>query len=197
MKKNKIIILSIILILVVGIVGICFLLGIFKLPMLGNNEESDIDRMKKIMETTRPTDVFVLGKEILFETEIKINNISELSEKQIKTDKDYKIVIINDLDNMVNLSDEEIKYASELMNKNGYCIIYLGEKYSETWDRTEQGIANLSGNLSYVYYSWDGQPVRNIGNWLQSDNDELEKYPYLLGQALMYCIEDYLLSGEV
>ena len=83
------------------------------------------------------------------------------------------------------------------MNKNGYCIIYLGEKYSETWDRTEQGIANLSGNLSYVYYSWDGQPVRNIGNWLQSDNDELEKYPYLLGQALMYCIEDYLLSGEV
>lgn len=197
MKKNKIITLSIILIVVAGIVGICFLIGIFKIPKLNNNEESDMDRMKKIMETTRPTDVFVLGKEILFETEIKVNNISKLAEEQIKSNKDYKVVIINDLDSAVNLSDEEIEYARELMNKNGYCIIYLGEKYSSTWDRSEQGIANLSGNLSYVYYSWDGQPTRNIGNWLQSDNDELEKYPYMLGQALMYSIEDYLLSGEV
>lgn len=197
MKKNKIITLSIILIVAVSIVGICFLIGIFKIPKLNNNEESDMDRMKKIMETTRPTDVFVLGKEILFETEIKVNNISKLSEEQIKSNKDYKVVIINDLDSAVNLSDEEIEYASELMNKNGYCIIYLGEKYSSTWDRPEQGIANLSENLSYVYYSWDGQPTRNIGNWLQSDNDELEKYPYMLGQALMYSIEDYLLSGEV
>ena len=54
MKRNKIITLSIILIVVAGIVGICFLIGIFKIPKLNNNKESDMDRMKKIMETTRP-----------------------------------------------------------------------------------------------------------------------------------------------
>ena len=66
MKRNKIITLSIILIVAVSIVGICFLIGIFKTPKSKSNEEYYKDRMKKIMEATRSADVFVLGKEILF-----------------------------------------------------------------------------------------------------------------------------------
>ena len=71
-------------------------------------------------------------------------------------------------------------------------VIYLGTKYSSTWDDDSYGIANVDGNLCYIYYSWDGVPTRNIGAWNITDQENLDEYPLSLGEALLYSIEGYL-----
>ena len=86
--------------------------------------------------------------------------------------KDYTVIIINDLNDKVNLSDEEIDLVSEIITQNNYMLIYLGEKYSTVWDDASKGIANVEGNLS--------------------DQAVLSKYPLSLGETLLYSIEEYL-----
>lgn len=79
----------------------------------------------------------------------------------------------------------------------GNLFIYLGDKYSTTWDLKNETLADVKGNLSFAYYSWDGEPKRVIGYWNDEDQSEIDKYPNSLGQSLLYCIEEYLQSGEV
>lgn len=200
MKKRIVIKLVTVIAILSCIVIVGIVIGFIKVPFLvdeNNSDETDMDRISRVMKTTRPTDIFILGEEILFEVDVNINQISKISKEEISTDKSYKVIIINDLNDSITLSTEEIEAARELINKNGYFLIYLGEKYSTTWDKTDEGIANLNGNLCFAYCSWDGQARRNIGSWLKSDQEEIEEYPYSLGQALLYCIEEFLMSGEV
>lgn len=202
MKKKIIISVIVLVVVAICVLAYGYISGTRELPefikeQVSDDNETDMDRIKKIMETTRPTQVMVLGDEIKFENEIDIKKIDGLTESEIESEKDYVIVLINDLYDNVTLSDEEVEFAKELINKDGYCIIYLGEKYSTVLDKTDEGIAEIEGNLCFMYYSWQGMPSRNVGSWLQSDQDDLEKYPFMLGQALMYCMEMYLTAGEI
>lgn len=199
MKKKVLLGVGISLFIAIIAVVVCVIIGVIRIPGMGKKtgNETDLDRIKKVMEETRPTDVFILGKDIQFEVDINTKKVAKLTQEELDSDKDYKVIIINDLDGEISLSDDEIKYAENLIKKNGYLLIYLGEKYAKEWNVENEGIANLSDNLCYSYYSWDGNPKRVVGQWLQSDQDELEKYPYSLGQTMLYCIEEYLMTGQV
>lgn len=101
----------------------------------------DIDRISKILTTTRKTDIFIVGKEIDFNNKVSTTNIDEVTASTINGSGDYKVIIVNDLDDKVNLSDDEIGFLDELISKDGYMLIYLGGKYSTTWDDPSYGIA--------------------------------------------------------
>lgn len=185
-KKGLLIVIIIILVVVVG-----FLIFI-NINKDKNENISDIDRISKILTTTRKTDVFVLGKEINFNGKIQAKQIAEANMDNISGIGDYKVIVVNDLDNQLILSENEISLLEDLINKNNYMIIYLGEKYSTTWDDESYGIADVDGNLCYIYYSWDGVPSRNIGAWTESDQEMLNEYPLMLGESLLISIEAYL-----
>lgn len=171
--KNKMKIIIITMVAIVAVMIVCLVTGIIKIPglFISNDDENDLSKIKKVMETTRPTEVFILGKDIKFSEDISVQTIDKFSE-------------------------EEITYAEELINTNGYYVIYLGEKYATTWDDTQNAIADVSGNLCFSYYSWYGENTRNIGAWREGNQEELTKYPYMLGDIMLYSIEEYLMSGE-
>lgn len=157
-----------------------------------DNELSDIDRISKILTTTRKTDIFIKGEKINFNDKVSTKQIDKITMSEINEKNDYTVIIINDLDDNIQLLEDEIALLKGLICKNNYMLIYLGEKYSTTWDDTSYGIANVKGNLCYIYYSWDGIPTRNIGAWNISDQETIQEYPLLLGETLLYSIEEYL-----
>lgn len=153
---------------------------------------TDYDRIAKIMVTTRKTDVFIVGETIDFNDRVETRVIDEVTESKIDGSGDYKVIIINDLNDEVVLSEKEIEYIRDLIEKDYYMIVYLGAKYSATWDDSTYGIANVEGNLCYIYYSWDGEKNRNIGLWNDSEQEMAEEYPLMLGESLLLGIEEYL-----
>lgn len=123
--KNKMKIIIITMVAIVAVMIVCLVTGIIKIPglFISNDDENDLSKIKKVMETTRPTEVFILGEDIKFSEDISVQTIDKFSE-------------------------EEITYAEELINTNGYYVIYLGEKYATTWDDTRNAIADEpTGNL--------------------------------------------------
>lgn len=192
MKNNKLRrILLILFILIIVLVTIGISICVIKRKE-NARELSDIDRISKVLSTTRKTDIFVRGAEVDFNDKVSSTIVDEISKSKISGSGDYKVIIVNDLDDEIELSGNEIDVLTELISKNNYMLIYLGEKYSTTWDDTSYGVANIEGNLCYIYYSWDGIPTRNIGAWNETDQETLGKYPFSLGETLLYSIEAYL-----
>lgn len=160
-----------------------------------DNELSDTEKIKKTIETTRPTDIVILGNDISFELDIDHRIIKDLNKDELdKVNKEYKVIIINDLEGKLSIDNEDIEKLNERISENGTMVIYLGEQYSEVLNQENEGISDINGNLCFAYYSWGGNPVKNIGYWNQSDQEMIDKYPYSLGQSLLYCIDEYLQS---
>lgn len=186
-SKKVVIIISIIVVLI--IVGVCACIMI-----IDKNTETitDVDRISKMLTTTKKTDIFVVGEEINFNNKVNTISIDEVTMSKLNGNGDYKIIILNDLNDMVKLTEDEIELLTELICTDNYMLIYLGEKYSTTWDDTSYGIANVEGNLCYIYYSWGGIPSRNVGAWTLTDQEASKDYPLMLGETLLFSIEDYL-----
>ncbi len=191
-KKNNLSKRVLITVSLIIVLTACAVFAYGMISKKNNNELSDIDRISKVLSSTRPTDIFIRGEEINFNNKVTSKSIDEISVSKISGDKDYKVIIINDLNDMVKLSEEEITLVKDIISKNNYMLIYLGKKYSTTWDDKSKGIANVEGNLCYIYYSWDGVPTRNVGAWSMADQESLDEYPLLLGETLLYSIEEYL-----
>ena len=186
LKRIVIVFSTIIVLVVIGVY-------IYQNKVRENAQElPDIDRIAKVLSTTRKTDIFVRGGVVDFNNKVSSTKVDEITTSKINGDNDYKVIIVNDLNDEVELSENEINLLKELISKNNYMLIYLGQKYSTTWDDTSYGVANVEGNLCYIYYSWDGAPTRNIGAWNETDQEVLSKYPLSLGETLLYSIEEYL-----
>jgi len=71
-------------------------------------------------------------------------------------------------------------------------LIYLGEKYSDTWNSEDEIPLDLKGNLFYIHYSVSGTQCGAIGAWTTEDQNLLKTYPYSLGETILYSIESFL-----
>lgn len=104
-KKISIVIIFVFLVFCIFAVGV--VIGVFKTPsfLMGNNQElTDMDKIKKVIEETRPTDIAIMGEDIPFEVDINYKKINKLSDETLNSDKDYLVVIINDINNSISLS---------------------------------------------------------------------------------------------
>lgn len=174
--------------IVVVIIAIVVGLGIY-IKTTKENELTDIERISKMLTTTRKTDIYIVGEDIDFDNAVTATIIDEVTMSNISGSGEYKVIIVNDLNNEVELSEDEIELIRDLIGKDNYMLIYLGEKYSATWNDTSYGIADVEGNLCFIYYSWDGVPTRNVGAWNVKDQETSKG---ALGQVILYSIEDYL-----
>lgn len=193
MKKKKLIIILLLSLLVI------ILLILFQIiplpPFLNKNKDSltSIEKNVKVLTETKKTKIFLLGDDIQFDNKLFVDKIDTLSNSTLdKKDFPYSAIIINDLNDTIKLSEEDIDLLESYIEKDGYIVIYLGEKYSKAWLNENQGYAEVDGNLSYTYYTINGTKTRSIGAWRKEDNIENEKYPNLLGDTLIYEIISYL-----
>ncbi len=181
--------------LLIGIFSVIIVIVIFVHSKMNKENDSslaDVDRISKMLTTTRKTDIFLVGSDIDFNNKVSIKKIDTVAASEIIGSGDYKVIIVNDLNDEVVLSEDEIALLRDLIGRNNYMLIYLGEKYSTTWDDTSLGIADVKGNLCYIYYSWDGVPTRNVGVWSEADQEASKEYPLVLGESLLLSIEEYL-----
>ncbi len=202
--KKKVILLIVASVAAVIVVCIALVVaGVIPLPQAiageldnADDELGEIGRISKLITKTHPTDIVVLGKEISFQVDVSTRKVDEATEENL-TRKDgckYTFFIINDLDNEVNLTDEEIAFIAEKINSENFCLAYLGEKYSTVWDDPEQYVANVEGNLWFRYNQVDDEPHRAIGAWNKEEQEQLSQYPYMLGDVVLYEIEAFLIS---
>ncbi len=193
MKKIGIIAGISCVVLLLGYV-LLILFGALQVPSFLKKEETmtDMERIKQVIEKSIPTDVVIRGEDIMFEDGLEHRNIGNINEQTLETKKEYQVVIINDLNNEISLSNEEITYMKEKIGQNDTMLLYLGRNYATTFDAEEKESANISGNLGFTYYSIDGEPKRNIGCWDESIEAERTEYPDSLGSTVLYVIEDYL-----
>ena len=195
MKKKIGIVVAIILLtlLVFVLVGVVLPMG-FSFLSFNDTELTDIEKIQKVITETHKTDVLLMGKDIQFSTNVPCRKIATISEAELERvdECQYTILIINDMSDNVDLSVDDQEILKNLIAENDFCLIYLGSKYSTTWDDPTQPLASVEGNLFYMYYSIDGQPYSNIGSWRVQDQEQLEMYPDSLGETLMYSFEYYL-----
>lgn len=195
-KRKKIMIVSLAVILLLGgfyLVGVLF--NLFQPPFFRNEEKmTSVETAIKAIEESFPTDVVILGEPIQFKYELAVRYVEEISDKTvgIKGDYRYQAIIINDLNGNVQLQDSEIAYLNHLIHTDGYMLLYLGKKYSDTWEEPSDYNISVEGNLSYIYYKYGSVLKGCIGSWKESDQEDAEKYPYLLGDVVIYDIQDYL-----
>lgn len=193
MKKKLLLCIPLIALLVVVI-----LMFAKVIPMpFGNgnkNEKNDTDDSIKILTENKKTQIYLLGDDIQFDNRLYVKKVNKLVIEEIEDGKlEYKVIIINDISNQVELSETEIEVLKQCFEK-GYLIEYLGKKYANILLDSGEAIAEVEGNLSYEYYILRGQKQRNIGAWSEGDNNESEKYPNMLGDTMVMLIVDYLKS---
>ena len=159
-----------------------------------DSELTDIERIALVIRQEHPTDVIVLGDNVQFQAEIDTRNISKVTEEQLKKEKNYEqtFLIINDLKNKVKLSDEEINLLKSKIATESFCLYYLGTQYSTVWDDPTQYVVDVEGNLAWKYYQVDGNPQRSVGSWTRNEQSVLEEYPSMLGDAILYEIDNFL-----
>lgn len=201
--KKSVWIISLVAVLAIVVYGILGVLGLVPLPeaitgmFSGSDDElTDMERIPQIIQDEYPTELILLGEEIAFETNLPVRTITEVTEASLKSGEEYQYTffIVNDLNNQIQLTKDEVDLIAKKISQPNFCLTYLGSQYSSTWDDPNQYVANLDGNLFCRYFILGEQPRRCIGAWTQDDQAALEQYPYMLGNTMLYEIEAYLLE---
>lgn len=190
MKKKYLILIPSVLILIIVLLVV---FRVIHIPTTKKNEGESTDKYVKILTESKKTQIYLLGDDIKFDSKLYVEKIDKLSMDAIEnTDLQYRVIVINDISDKVNLSEDEINVLKDCFEKKGYLIEYLGKKYANILLDEGEAVAEVEGNLSYEYSIIGGVKERNIGAWHEEDNVENEKYPGLLGNVLTMMIADYL-----
>lgn len=200
--KNKKIIISIVLVITLFV--IIYVAGIFL--KWWNNPLKKKDMVKKDeyyvgveknMNESKPTTVYIYGDDLKFGIDIKQVKVDKIEDVLNNEDESkYKVLIINDLYDNAELTDDEINDLFGFVDTERNLLIYLGKKYANRWKPEYLGELEVEGNLYYDYYSWNGIRKNSVGSWNERDMKELEEYPNCLWDVMLWSIGEYYKTEE-
>ena len=76
----------------------------------GTNDEDDTyEQVIKASKSTYPTDIFVYGEDCRFRDTVEYTQITALTDEQLKSDKAFRVIIINDLNGQISLSKSDLE----------------------------------------------------------------------------------------
>lgn len=200
MKNKKIISI----VLVITLFVIIYVAGIFL--KWWNNPLKKKDMVKKDeyyvgvennMNESKPTTVYIYGDDLKFGIDIKQVKVDKIEDALNNEDESkYKVLIINDLYDNAELTDDEINDLFGFVDTERNLLIYLGKKYANRWKPEYLGELEVEGNLYYDYYSWNGIRKNSVGSWNERDMKELEEYPNCLWDVMLWSIGEYYKTEE-
>lgn len=159
--KKRIIILSAVLLCVLAI-------SVVIIMQLGTKKESKMltqsEKVKNYVISKKTTTYYIIGHDVEFSDGVHKQYLEKIDKEIIdNTEDEYKEVVINDLYDDVELSDEDIEYLKNLLESEKVFVMYIGRKYGDNKD-----------NLSYVFYRYNGQIVTQTGDCHASYEDSLK-----------------------
>ena len=136
-SKIKVIIIIFVLLIIGAIVafGTMYFNAFNKLAKEADSELTTVEEDILITTETYPTKMLVYGDEIDFDPKVNVEYINEISEESLKFDDEYSyhFIIINDIDNNVDVSAEELCMIGDIVKSdNKYNFMYLGSKELNT-----------------------------------------------------------------
>lgn len=184
-KKNIAIAISVIVILI-GI-GVVIYTNIKFKP----ENDSFSKQMSETLKTTYPTTIYIYGEDIQFEYPVNKVNLEKVDGFLNSGSSDYNMIIINDLNNTVELSDADIEYVYKFIHCEHNYLLCLGKKYNDTWKPEDILDTTMQGNLSQGYY-YDGRKLQGmIGIVLESDMSMINDDPCKLGECVFTALDIY------
>lgn len=182
--KKGIIIGFVVLILIIAICGIYFQFSRDD-ELYENSYEAYVD----IVTNNYKTEFIIYGDEIGFEDECYTRKIDTLSKENLESDNDftYRALIINDLNNNIELTENDFKTLYEASYNYKIDLFYFGNRYFE--QLKEAGITSqplLESDLSIgVIYERDIR-TEVVGLWdKELHKIYLENNPKLLADVLL------------
>ncbi len=129
-KLKLLLLISGVLLLLVVVMGVLSKFGIIKSSTYSKKEFNDnYDKAIDVLNDKMPTDIFWMGKELYWRDELKIKIVDDISYEALNTDKEYSVLIINDLDGGVELKDEQYKVIkNKIDNDDKFGFFYLGTR---------------------------------------------------------------------
>lgn len=152
-----------------------------------NGEDDSYDQTIKASKTTYPTDIFVYGDDCQFREAVDCISITALTDEQLKSEKDFRVLIINDLNGTISLSEHDLKIINKYAYEEKYIVMYLGmEQYQTLVEaeilKEEAGLGNIDG---FAIRHYGETVIQTSGIW----DDEGNTYyndgnNELLGEAI-------------
>lgn len=185
-QKNRIVSIAIGIIILLLII----LIGVI---ICGTNDDEDslnsAQHDIKLVTELYPTKFIVYGSEIDFSSSISVEYIDEICDDNLVMDNDYvyTMIIINDIDNNVNLSDDDWKLIYGYVESDDrYNLMYLGNSDFEQIGRLgilSDMTAFAEGDLSVGFVHEAGQLITVFGTYVTGAG-------YSLSEALI-CEQAY------
>lgn len=152
------------------------------------------EQIAKIITETKPTEIIIRGDDVYFEEDVTYRHITEVTEDVLVSEDKYlyTILVVNDVYNSVVLSEEEQLCIENAIKNEGFCLIYLGEKYASRWENEDTSIFSVEDNIQYSFFTVENKLQKRVGMLDVSEISQLEEYPHMLGEVLLYCFSAYL-----
>ena len=145
-------------------------------------------------KTTHPTDIFVYGENCQFRKEVEYVKISKLCAEQVVSNKEFRVIVINDLNGELNLTDEDMEFIQNFVCDEKHMVMYFGDsqfdKFIEAGIISESSIS--SREMGFVYKYHELPIMRIAGIWSYVDNEVyMNENEELLGSAIFIYLGSY------
>lgn len=151
-----------------------------------SEEEDTYDINIKIVNESHPTDIILYGESINFRDELIYRETKYIDEDIFNSNKENRLIIINDLDGQVDLSDAEWSIIKENTIDGTWDFYYLGtdklEKLKNLGFYNEERLENDLCLAIANYY--DNKSTFN-GIWTKEQEDMFGNEDEQLGMVLV------------
>lgn len=158
---------------------------------------SSLDTAVKTIQNN-PTDIMLWGDDFTLPEGLEYRKLEKLDEESLAKKDSYKysFLIINDLEGSVTLSEDEIELVRAHIYDNQNTLIYFGDKYLTTWQSPSMSELTVDGNRAVEYRFEGDKAVSVIGIWGAEETEDYKKYPNMLGDVIVYEIEECISANE-
>lgn len=200
MKQNK---KKILISIAVALAGIVFefiiVCLIFDVSFFGDSADDERAEYVKIINETYPTDIMLIGGDVGFPEELNPRKLTEISDSELASKEQYtfSVLIINDLDGNVHISNDEwdIIAAGVFDHVNLY---YLGQKYLgkiKTYGLYTDDLPDTDMSIGYLHEPDISFPF--YGFFTVEAYELYQKNPDLLSQVLLYSIQKDVIKDYI
>lgn len=196
---------GIILTAIIVVVAILFATGKISFEKMAVNvkQNNDVDTYEQTIRESKekyPTEIFVYGDDCNFREEVEYTKITELSAEQVASNKEFQVIIINDLKGELNLTNEDMDFIQKYGCEYKRIVMYFGDNQLDKF--VEEGIVSglslSSEDMGLVYKYHEVPSMRVSVIWHDEDNDiYMNNNEEILGSVIFNYLRNYYMDFDL
>lgn len=137
------------------------------------DSEDSYDQNIRESKEKYPTEIFVYGDDCHFREEVECTKITKLSAEQVVSNKEFRVIVINDLNSKLNLTNDDMEFIQNFVCDEKHMVMYFGDSQFDKF--IEAGIISKlsisSGDMSVVYKYHELPSMRVSCIWHDEENE--------------------------